>query len=122
MKKVSNDIPFVTTNLVKYNFKSHNTNSIPKQFIGNDVRYNTEHKHYTPASCHLSQNKTIQWLILVTTLVATVSKDLVRRLSASREKCHNTRCSEYSKGTVHDGYGSRTSGSHEDRVWLATSE
>jgi len=33
-----------------------------------------------PASQYLSQNKTIQWLIPVTTLVATVSNDFVRRL------------------------------------------
>jgi len=33
-----------------------------------------------PASQYLSQNKTMQWLMTVTNLVATVSKDSVRRL------------------------------------------
>ena len=61
-------------------YKSHNTNSIPKQFIRINVRHHTLHKHHTPASQYHSQNKTIQCLIPVTNLVATFSNDFVRRL------------------------------------------
>jgi len=39
MKKVSNNKSCVESDLVRY--KSHNTNSIPKQSIKNDVRYHT---------------------------------------------------------------------------------
>jgi len=39
MKKMSNNKSCVRSDLVR--FKSHNTNSIPKQFIKNDVRYHT---------------------------------------------------------------------------------
>jgi len=39
-----------------------------------------QHKRDMPASQHLSQNKTMQWLILVNTFVDTVSNDFVRRL------------------------------------------
>ena len=39
MKKVSNNKPFVRSNLVRY--KSHNTNSIRKQFIKNNARHHT---------------------------------------------------------------------------------
>jgi len=106
MKKVSNNKAFVRLNLVRY--KSHNTNSIPKQFIKNNARHHKikktagglPHRQLTdfdgesttvanifparlrascsavpptPASQYLSQNKTIQCLILVNTLVATQS-------------------------------------------------
>jgi len=39
MKEVSIDKPFVKSDLLSY--KSHNTNSIPKQFIKNNVRQHT---------------------------------------------------------------------------------
>jgi len=39
VKKVSNDEPFVKSNLVRY--KSHNTTSIPKQFIRKDIHHQT---------------------------------------------------------------------------------
>jgi len=41
IKKVSNDKPFNTKPLVRYNLKSHKTNSIPKQFVRNKVRHDT---------------------------------------------------------------------------------
>jgi len=78
MAKVSDNRPFVKKNLLRY--KSHNTNSIPKQFLRNNIRHHTWQKHHTPASQYLSQNKTIQRL----TLVATVFNDFVRRLPAPR--------------------------------------
>jgi len=42
MKKVLNNKCFVRSCLVRY--KSHNTNSIPKQFIKNNVRHHTKIK------------------------------------------------------------------------------
>jgi len=54
--------------------------------------HHTEHKHYTPASQYLSQNKTIEWLISLTTLDTTVSNDFVRRLpSAHAPRCTNAK-------------------------------
>jgi len=86
MKEVSNNRPFVRSNLVRYTGQSHNTNSIPKQFIRNNVRpsHHTWHIHHTPASQYHSQNKTIQWLMPVTTLVATVPNDLLRGCACTR--------------------------------------
>jgi len=77
---MSSNKPFVRSNLVRYMGKSHNTNSIPIFFIRNNVRpsHHTWHKHHTPASQNLSQNKTIQCLMPVTALVATVPNDFLR--------------------------------------------
>jgi len=78
MKKLSNNKPFVRLNLVRY--KSHNTNSISKQFKRNNVRPHKWSKDHTPASQCLMQNKTMQWLTPVITLVTTVSNDSLRQL------------------------------------------
>jgi len=55
IKKVSNNTSFVRSNLVKY--KSHNTNSMPKQFIKNNVRH-------VCVGCQLNSDQTLGLLCL----------------------------------------------------------
>jgi len=106
---VSNNKPFVKSNLLRY--KSTNTNSIPKQYVskgnvsskatlgnGSFCAGNKSFPPYTtlrpqprpptPGSQYLSQNKTIQWLVPPSSLPsATISYGYcrVRMHSESKE-------------------------------------
>jgi len=78
MKKVSNNKIFVRTNLARC--KSRNTNSIPRS-LWYTICIITRYINITHLWANTSRkNKTIQWLIPMTTLVATVSNDFVRWL------------------------------------------